>query len=54
MNPAMAFTAATPIDLAALIRLDLPLVRARCEFADSGTPGLTAELKRVLARRGRG
>jgi predicted GTPase len=43
--------AATPIDLAALIDLDKPVVRARYEFADSETPGLAAELDRFLAGR---
>jgi len=42
--------AATPIDLAALIALDKPVVRARYEFADSETAGLAAELERFLAR----
>jgi predicted GTPase len=41
--------AATPIDLAALIALDKPVVRARYEYADSETPGLAAELDRFLA-----
>jgi len=43
--------AATPIDLAALIELDKPVVRARYEFVDSETPGLAAELDRFLAAR---
>jgi len=43
--------AATPIDLAALIALDKPVVRARYEFVDSETPGLAAELDRFLAGR---
>jgi predicted GTPase len=43
--------AATPIDLAALIAIDQPVVRARYEFADSETPGLAAELDRFLAGR---
>ena len=43
--------AATPIDLAALIEIDKPVVRARYEFADSETPGLAAELDRFLAAR---
>jgi predicted GTPase len=43
--------AATPIDLAALIALDKPVVRVRYEFADSETPGLAAELDRFLTRR---
>jgi len=42
--------AATPIDLAALIALDKPVIRARYEFVDSETPGLAAELDRFLAR----
>ena len=42
--------AATPIDLAALIALDKPVVRARYEFVDSETPGLAAELERFLTR----
>jgi predicted GTPase len=43
---------ATPIDLAALIALDKPVVRARYEFVDSEIPGLAAELDRFLAGRG--
>lgn len=43
--------AATPIDLARLIALEKPVVRARYEFADSETPGLAAELDRFLAGR---
>jgi predicted GTPase len=43
--------AATPIDLAALIALDKPVVRARYEFVDSDIPGLAAELDRFLAGR---
>ena len=39
---------ATPIDLAALIQLDQPVVRARYEFADSEAAGLAAELDRFL------
>jgi predicted GTPase len=42
--------AATPIDLAALIAVDKPVVRARYEFVDSATPGLAAELDRFVAR----
>jgi predicted GTPase len=54
MNPAyrtriVIVVAATPIDLAALIALDKPVVRARYEFADSATPGLAAELDRFVA-----
>ena len=43
---------ATPIDLAALIALDKPVVRARYEFVDSEIPGVAAELDRFLAGRG--
>ena len=52
INAALAdvVVAATPIDLAALIALDKPVVRARYEFVDSETPGLAAELERFLAR----
>ena len=32
--------AATPIDLAALITVNKPVVRARYEFADAGEPTL--------------
>ena len=42
--------AATPIDLAALITLDKPVVRARYEFADGEAPGLAAQLDRFLAK----
>ncbi|MDP1907323.1 MAG: hypothetical protein Q8K85_03405, partial [Hyphomicrobium sp.] len=48
-TPADVVVTATPIDLAALMALDKPVVRARYEFADSGTPGLAAELDRFLA-----
>lgn len=42
---------ATPIDLAGLISLDQPVVRARYDFVDSETAGLAAELDRFLAGR---
>jgi len=41
--------AATPIDLAALIRIDKPVVRARYEFAEVESPGLAGELDRFLS-----
>ena len=41
--------AATPIDLAALIAIDKPVVRVRYEFADLESPGLAGELERFLA-----
>ena len=43
--------AATPIDLAALIALDKPVVRARYEFVDSESPGLAAVLERFVTDR---
>ena len=49
--PADVVVSATPIDLAALIALDKPVVRARYEFADNEAAGLAAELDRFLARR---
>jgi predicted GTPase len=41
---------ATPLDLTALVALDKPVVRARYEFADAGTPTLGALVDRFLAR----
>ena len=41
---------ATPLDLTALIGLNKPVVRARYEFADAGTPTLGALVDRFLAR----
>ncbi len=41
--------AATPIDLAALIAIDKPVVRARYEFVDSETAGLAAVLERFVS-----
>jgi predicted GTPase len=42
--------AATPLDLAALISLRTPVVRARYEFADAGDPTLGAVVDEFLAR----
>jgi predicted GTPase len=42
--------AATPLDLAALIALDKPVVRARYEFADAGEPTLGSLVDAFLAR----
>jgi predicted GTPase len=42
--------AATPIDLGALVDVNKPIVRARYEFAEVETPGLSGELDRFLAR----
>jgi predicted GTPase len=41
--------AATPIDLAALIRIEKPVVRARYEFADAGEPTLGSLIDAFLA-----
>ncbi len=46
--------AATPIDLAALIAIDKPVVRARYEFADAGDPTLGSVVDAFLARLDRG
>ena len=41
--------AGTPIDLAALLQIKKPVVRARYEFAELDTPGLWGEVERLLA-----
>ena len=41
---------ASPIDLAALIALDKPVIRARYEYADAGEPTLGAQVDALLAR----
>jgi predicted GTPase len=48
--PADVVVSGTPIDLAALVRLAKPVVRARYEFADVETPGLGGEIDRFAAR----
>jgi predicted GTPase len=50
--PAQVVVAGTPIDLAALVPIAQPVVRARYEFADAETPGLAGEIDRFLARVG--
>jgi predicted GTPase len=42
---------ATPIDLASLVRIEKPTVRASYEFADAGEPTLGALVDRFLAQR---
>ena len=42
--------AATPIDLAALLALEKPVVRARYEYADAGEPTLGSLVDAFLAR----
>jgi predicted GTPase len=44
--------AATPLDLAALIALDKPVVRARYEFADAGEPTLGTIVDEFMSRTG--
>jgi predicted GTPase len=51
-SAADAVIAATPIDLGRLIRAEKPIVRARYEFADIGTPGLSAVVNSFLDRCG--
>jgi predicted GTPase len=42
--------AATPLDLAALLAVNKPVVRARYEFADAGEPTLASVVDAFLAR----
>jgi predicted GTPase len=49
-TPAEVVVAATPIDLAALLDLDRPVVRARYEFAEAETPGLAGIVADFLGR----
>lgn len=46
-----AVVAATPCDLAALIEIDKPIVRARYEFAEAGEPGLGSLVDAFLKER---
>ena len=46
--------AATPVDLAAILSLEKPVVRARYGYADAGTPRLADLVDRFLAARGKG
>jgi predicted GTPase len=48
--PVDAIVAGTPVDLAALLGLRLPVVRARYEYADVGERGLGAQVDAFLAR----
>jgi predicted GTPase len=45
---------ATPIDLARLVRIDKPIVRARYEFAETGEPSLSSIVDAFLDRLARG
>jgi predicted GTPase len=50
--PADVVVSGTPVDLAALVRVAKPVVRARYEFAEAETPGLGGVIDRFLARAG--
>ena len=50
--PVDVVVAATPIDLAGLVRVNKPVVRARYEFAETGAGGLTAVVESFLERSG--
>lgn len=47
-TPADLVVSATPIDLARLIALKQPVIRARYEFAEAGTPSLADTIDRFL------
>ncbi|TCJ20189.1 GTPase [Parasulfuritortus cantonensis] len=49
--PADFVVSASPVDLARLIRLDKPILRARYEYAEVAQPGLAGRLDAFLARR---
>lgn len=51
-TPADVVVSGTPVDLAALLSLDKPVVRARYEFAEADTPGLGAAIDAFLERAG--
>lgn len=51
-TPADVVVSATPIDLAALISVNKPIVRARYEFADLEDPGLAGLVEDYLQRSG--
>jgi predicted GTPase len=48
-TPADVVVAATPIDLAATVRIDKPIVRARYDYADAGKPTLSASIDAFLS-----
>lgn len=50
--PADVIVAGTPVDLAALVKTKLPVIRARYDFEDLDEDGLAAEVDAFLARRG--
>jgi predicted GTPase len=47
-SPAEVVVAATPVDLAALIDVAVPVVRARYDFADAGDPPLSQHIDAFL------
>jgi predicted GTPase len=51
-TPADVVVSATPIDLAALISVNKPVIRARYEFADREDPGLAGIVEDYLKRSG--
>jgi hypothetical protein len=50
--PADIVVSGTPVDLAALVQLNKPVVRARYEFAEVDPPGLGAAVDAFLERTG--
>lgn len=49
-TPADLVLAATPVDLAGIININKPIVRARYEIKDTGSPGLTEVVTAFLKR----
>jgi predicted GTPase len=49
-TPADVVVASTPIDLAAVLELEAPVVRARYEFAETGAPTLASQVDAFLRR----
>jgi predicted GTPase len=49
-TPADVVVAATPIDLAALIQVNKPVIRARYEFAEASSPGLGHYIHHFIAK----
>jgi predicted GTPase len=47
-SPAEIVVSATPVDLARLAAIDKPIVRARYEYAETGTPALSGFVDRFL------
>lgn len=49
-SAAEVVVSATPVDLARLIRVDKPIVRAHYDYAEIGTPGLSQFIEAFLSR----